>query len=731
LKLKIASSVAILLTSQSLLANETLLDDVTVTTASGYEQKLADAPASISVISKEELSKKPFTNLLDALKDIEGIDIGETRDKSGQGSISIRGMGGDYTLIMIDGKKQNNNGDIYPNNFGGFQNANLPPLEMIERIEVVRGPMSTLYGADAMGGVVNIITKKITSEWTGAITHGKTFQSDSQFGNDTTTDFALMGPLVKDKLGLSLRGSYYDKEASTPITSNGSTFGGAGKTVDNQNWNFGTSLTFTPNENHTIKADYDISKQKYDNTGSFVGTVDSYENLWYERRGAYSPRVGYAPVQRMEREQYSISHEAQWEVGKSTISAHYIKTGNLGRSLPLNATQRVFMNSLYSNYTDLEDFRANGTAAEIAEFEALLPRPTRTLESSTMTYDAKYELPLEEHFLIIGAQYVDAELEDGVFGMTDAAQTKSGVVEDYKQWALFAEDTWAITDNLSFTTGLRYDNHESFGSNLSPRGYAIYNLNDNWTFKGGVATGYKTPKTTDLFDGITGFGGQGTSPWVGNPNLNPEKSVSSEIAAYYSHEEGHNFNITIFNNDFEDKIENVTLTQNQLPSEWDGIATSARQKQNVGEAQIKGIELAGKYKITKDVTFKANYTYTDSQREDTGNPLSSTAKHLYNLTLDWQINKKWNTYINMNAEKDRWRGVEGLDYYEDYQVFNLGSSYKVSNDVTLNGRVNNLFDKDFSGTTDYTDENGDAATAYSYNLAQKRREFWISMNVKF
>ena len=69
-------------------------------------------------------------------------------------------MGSDYTLILIDGKKQNNSGDIYPNSFEGAQLASIPPLSMIERIEVIRGPMSTLYGSDAMGGVINIITKK-------------------------------------------------------------------------------------------------------------------------------------------------------------------------------------------------------------------------------------------------------------------------------------------------------------------------------------------------------------------------------------------------------------------------------------------------------------------------------------------------------------------------------------------------------------------------------------------
>ncbi|WP_236037284.1 TonB-dependent receptor plug domain-containing protein [Marinomonas vulgaris] len=92
-----------------------------VVTAAGFEQKLTDAPASISVITKEKIASRPYTTLLDAVSDLEGVDVGETRDKTGQGTISMRGMGSDYTLILVDGRRQNNHGDIYPNSFGGNQ----------------------------------------------------------------------------------------------------------------------------------------------------------------------------------------------------------------------------------------------------------------------------------------------------------------------------------------------------------------------------------------------------------------------------------------------------------------------------------------------------------------------------------------------------------------------------------------------------------------------------------
>ncbi|RZJ27418.1 MAG: TonB-dependent receptor, partial [Brevundimonas sp.] len=95
----LVSATALLVAAGPALAQEaaTQLDEVVVT-AAGFEQKITDAPASISVITVEELQTRPYMTLLDAVRDLEGVDIGETRDKTGQGTISMRGMGSDYTL---------------------------------------------------------------------------------------------------------------------------------------------------------------------------------------------------------------------------------------------------------------------------------------------------------------------------------------------------------------------------------------------------------------------------------------------------------------------------------------------------------------------------------------------------------------------------------------------------------------------------------------------------------
>ncbi|WP_197407993.1 TonB-dependent receptor domain-containing protein [Lampropedia cohaerens] len=763
-----------------------------VISAAGFEQKLTDAPASISVITQEELSKRPYTSLVDAVRDLEGVDVGETSDKTGQRTISIRGMGADYTLILIDGKRQNNHGDIYPNGFGGNQFNHIPPLDAIERIEVIRGPASTLYGADALGGVINIITKKDITRWSGSATVGRTFQSDSDFGDDTTADFNLRGPIVAGLLGISLRGSRYDRDASSPtyaaaVAPDGTLhprslgFGGGGKTVDNTNKALGLSLYLTPSADHRFTFDYDTSRQVYDNTPvtdpltgrtSYpLGTRDSIDTIWaagnvcvgatgnnanacasnggtWSRRA--NPRVGYVDEQEFTRDAWALSHEGKWGFGNSQVSLSYVETDNNGRTLPFTVDERRRLLEMIDGtgaYAGMSE--AQRRAAAEAQF---LPRPKRTLQSNQYTLDAKLDIPLSglagDHLLVVGGQYIDGELRDGVFGMESGTP---GQAQEHKMWSLFAEDNWMPTEKFTLTGGVRYDDHKIFGNRISPRLYGVYAWTSEWTVKGGVSTGYKTPKTTDLYDGIRGFGGQGTSPMFGNPDLKPETSRNTELAVYWNHPRGHAFNATVFRNDFKDKIASqpcgagTPLACSSSGEYADLGYTSSSRTTNIDKVVIQGLEVAGRWQITPQWMLRGNYTYTDSEQKsgaEKGRPMGNVAKHMLNTTLDWQAMDRLNVFLTMEARSKRYRGqINDRDaYYKDYEVFHLGASYALNDNFTINARINNLLDKDF---TTYQTEFVNCTSGSScingwqpsylddYNNKDKARSFWISVNARF
>lgn len=741
-----------------------------VVTAAGFEQKITDAPASISVISREELEKRPYMTLVDAVRDLEGVDVGETSDKTGQKTISMRGMGSDYTLILIDGRRQNNHGDIYPNNFGGNQSNHIPPLDMIERVEVIRGPASTLYGADALGGVINIITRKVSDRWRGSMTLGHNIQENSEFGSDSSMDFVLMGPLASDALGIGVRGSWYQRKASTPEyeiihAPDGAEFerslgfGGGGKTVDNTNKSAGMTLTAKLSDRQSLMLDVDHSRQEYDNTPYInnlgtetypLGTVDGLAGIWRA-----PPRVGYGPEQKFTRDQWAVTHDGDWEFGRSFVSLSHVETANNGRTLPFTVQERLLHQQIFQGSGD---YAGMSVAERQAVATALfLPRPKRTMESRQYVFDAKLDMPLEGgfgyHHLVVGGQAIDGELEDGVFGM-ESGGDGAGTVQSHRMWSVFLEDNWSPVDDFTLTAGLRHDEHNLFGGHLSPRLYANYSLSPTWTMKGGISTGYKTPKTTDLYDGITGFGGQGTSPWAGNPELEPETSLNSEIALYWTGaDERHNFNLTAFHNNFRDKIERAEVSQSctdtggvrpcvNIGEYWAVLGVgNVNQLVNVDKARVQGLEVAGRYGISDSWALRANYTYTDSERRsgvDIGLPLTNTAKHMANAFLEWSVTDRFSTQLVGEARSERYRGKDADNtplYYKPYTVLHLAAQYRLNDTVRVAARINNLLDKDFTSfqTSFVQNPDGSYTPTYSddYNNKDKSRNLWLSVHMAF
>ncbi len=766
--------------------------DTVVVTAAGFEQKIIDAPASISVVTREELSHRPYTSLIDALRDVEGIDVGmETTDKNGRATISMRGMPSEYTLVLIDGRRQSNVGQLYPNNFGGGQFDYLPPLDAIERIEVVRGPMSTLYGSDAMGGVINIITRRNLDEWHGSLTQGFTIQQESQFGNARTTDLYLSGPLVKDRLGLAVRGSWYDTDESNPEWAalplpDGSMwertlgFGGGGKAVANTRWNAGVRLDFSLGEHNDFWLDHDVSRQKYDNRRGQTGTLDSLESLWRSgnatvpnpdgpgtiTRRVVQPRVGYTAWQRYEREQWSLSHQGRYDFGTWQTSLTRSTSNNLGRSLPLTLAERADLQALWNDVCARrgQASRCNMPSgnldvlneAERARLAAFLPRPLRTMELEGYVLDTMLDMTFGAHKLTVGGQYNDTDMTDGVFGM-DGGGYRNNVKQKHRMWSVFAEDNWSFTDTLTATLGVRYDDHNVFGSHVSPRAYLVWNASDAWTVKGGVSTGYKTPRPDQLFPGVVGFGGQGVLPLVGSPNLKPETSTNYELAAYY---EGarFGFNITGFFNRFDDKIASGGSFPNcevappgsgycvDVGPGWAELGYSTfSQSVNIDEAETRGVEMAAHVDLRDNLELRGNYTYTRSEQTSgtaRGTPIAGNpARHMANASLNWRISDALSLSLIGEGRYDRYRDTvlttvngtttSNVRYYEDYTVFHLGGSWKATDWLTVNARVNNLFDKDFVSQSCLLISDSEYSCVDDYAVKEQRRSFWLSLNLRF
>lgn len=139
-----------------------------------------------------------------------------TNEGDNRKGVSIRGLDSSYTLILVDGKRVNSRNAVFRHN--DFD-LNWIPVDSIERIEVVRGPMSSLYGSDALGGVVNIITKKIGQKWSGTVTVDTTIQEHRDRGDTYNGQFFTSGPLIDGVLGMKAYGSLAKREKDDPQNS--------------------------------------------------------------------------------------------------------------------------------------------------------------------------------------------------------------------------------------------------------------------------------------------------------------------------------------------------------------------------------------------------------------------------------------------------------------------------------------------------------------------------------
>lgn len=676
--------------------------DAVVVTASGFEQMVREAPASITVLTREDLVQQPVHSLADALVNVEGVDVGVGVDKTGAPQISLRGMPSNYTLVLIDGRRQNTSGNVAPNNFGNTANNFIPPMSAIDRIEVIRGPMSTLYGSDAMGGVVNIITRKVGTAWAGSVGMETTVQEDSAFGDLYGGNFFVDGPLVEGLVGLSLRGNYAKRDASDIAYSDLDgdevvPWMGANP-VSFDSHNVGARLAVTPSDYHDLWLDVSSGRQKYDNSSGQMGTLGS---------------GGYAPTLRFNRDQATLAWDARFEFGALQTSLQQTTTETIGRLLPAGM--------------------ADGGQP-------------RKLENRNRVFDTKLVTDIGDHKLSIGGQYLNANLVDGV----------SAGTFKFNQWALFAENEWSINDALNFTVGARHDDHSIFGSHLSPRAYLVWNANANWVLKGGYSEGYRSPNVEDLTPGIKGFGGQGTIPLIGTPTLEPETSATTELGVYYAADNGFSSSLTIFNNDFKDKIASGTPVTNCAfglnQADYDAADFSSAkcvdvgffprsatlgQTINIDQAVTRGAEFAAHVPLADAWKLQLNYTRTDSEQKSgkgKGEPLTNTPKHLFNSSVNWQTTEALGLYLRGEYRSARYRGAgaaqDQLGDYKSYSQFHLGGRYQVNDAVSLNAAVYNLFDKGFVDYLPY-DNNGTVAYANTRSTSEAGRRLWLSVNVDF
>ena len=623
------------------------LGQVTVT-ASGHAQQLEDAPASISVITREQIEQRYYQDATDALRDIPGVIItgGGSGDRGND--IVIRGMPSQYTLILVDGKPVSTR-ETRPNGSAGFEQDWLPPLQSIERIEVVRGPMSTLYGSDAIGGVINVITRKVDREWGGSLQLDTIIQDDSRSGDIQQGNFSLSGPLLADTLGLQVYGRASSRQEDRFVD------GFEEKNLKNLN----ARLSFTPTDNQDFTLEAGQTKQ---DRRSLIGYSAPATGC---RGGCTDSDNEYT------REVLALSHTGRWDFGTTDSYVQREEAENLTREM-----------------------KVTNTSAKTA-----------------------LVTPLGDHLLTVGANFEKEELSDRT-----SNQISNRTDVDASKWALFAEDEWMLPGNVSVTGGVRLDDDENYGSHVSPRLYGVWGMAPRWTLKGGVSTGFRSPSLREITPdwGQVSRGGD----VYGNPDLEPETSVNKELGLYFNAGRDLQANVTVFHNDFKDKITRIACPPSVCPGGPNQFGSDPTYRVNVDEAVTRGVEAAVSTTLARTVDLTLSYTYTDSEQQSgeyEGEPLNQVPKHLASLQADWRVTSRLSPWLAVRYRGEESQPTTGPSSSSivapSNTLVDAGLAFKLTPQATLNTGIYNIADKEI-----FQDE---------YGYVEDGRRYWLGMRVSF
>ncbi|MCK1966914.1 ligand-gated channel protein [Franconibacter sp. IITDAS19] len=616
--------------------------DEMVVTATGFAQKIQNAPASISVISKQQIEDKAYRDVTDALRDVPGVVVTGGASSS---DISIRGMSSQYTLFLVDGKRISTRSTRPNSDNSGIEQGWLPPLESIERIEVIRGPMSSLYGSDAMGGVINVITKKVsnTKSWTGSVHGDATFQENRDSGDLYQTNAYASGPLIDGLLGVKVSGLFSRRQEDRIV--NGYN--------EQRMRNGAVTLNVTPDDKNDF--DLDIARELQDRN-STPGMSTEAEVC----RGATCTPNEKSET-RYEHTTYALTHHGYYDDFNSTSYIQQEISNNPEREMKawnttFNTQNQIFLGDhtlTVGGQYRYEKLRDNGNQLEAAQGLSKLTRWSWALFSED-------EWAMTDSFTLTAGLRMDKDENYGT----------NWTPRGYGVWHL--NDQWTLKGGVS-------------------AGYKAPELRQSSASWGQVTGGGR-------LDGII----------VGNPDLKPEKSLSEEIALLWDNGDNLNAGVTLFNTDFKDKITEVRRCNSSADPacqignhRYDFVS----DRVNVDKANMRGVESTFGWEMVKGLNLTANYTFTESEQKSgqfSGKPLNKMPKHMFNTTLDWQATPDVGFWSRLNLRGksseylSRTAMAQGTPSYTQVDV---GLRYHAAKDLLLTAGVYNVFDKQIDYAT--------------------------------
>jgi iron complex outermembrane receptor protein len=678
------------------------LGEVVVSATRG-EKEISDVPASVGVVTQEEIRKRSVLTVDQSLNTLPGVF-----DRRGKGlmdtqaNIALRGIPDQKrTLILMDGMPLNNayTGDVP---WAGL------PLESVERVEVVKGPFSSLYGGNAMGGVVNIITRMPEKrEFTLKTGYGSSWTRGEAM-DDLQKYYLSYGDKIKDKLSLFL--SYGWKGTN----------------------GYPTDLDVQSSRPPAGIAGWSPTTDSQGNPRYLIG--DKGDNRWWD--DSLNLKAGYAFSKESKldmsflRTQYKYVYEDPHSFLKNATGSPVYSYGTVRESSFLSGLGYGVANLYNASFqTEVSAVKAKASVG-LAQYNRpwyITPDTTATISGGPGTLS---ETPAEDYYGDFQVETPSWARQIFTFGGSfrhDWANTsehrlsywkdeKSTTALTYQSrgttrtFAVFVQDEVKILENLTAFLGARLDYWQTYdgfansvgapgfpqtyasrdASSFSPKAALFYKPFEETVLRASVGQAFRPPTVYELYrtwrstTGVT---------YQGNPNLDPETNTAWDIGGEQSLWAGAKIKATYFQN----YLQNLIYRNSATPT--------LQQYVNVGKATVSGVEAEAEQRFAKWLRIFGSLTWNDGKiKENDANPqvvgarLTFMPELMYSLGADFTMGPfsayligRWVSKVYANDQnRDTVDKVYGS--YDPYFVADVKFSYQIVKFLTASFAVNNITD---------------------------------------
>ncbi len=608
-------------------------------------QTLKKAPAIATVFTARDIRNMGARDIMDILKRVPGIGI--TKNFYGLNEIEVRGIIGfrsEKVLFMIDG--------VSVNSLSGGATWTYDNLSVdnIKRVEVIRSPGSALYGTDAFSAVVNIITK----------------------------NSADMDGVTLSAAGGSFNTKKYNFQA-------GRRFGDLGAAL---------SMDY-------LTTDGDKNRIESDSIGNSGDAED------FDRRFDAQLRLSYKDFalnsRYVTRKKGPYLGPTQAVNNDSKAMADDLFTELSYRSHLLDDTLDVTIKAYYRHF-DIEarwELFPEGSVFPFGAFPngmLAMPKSSERYYGTELLLDYKLG---DNNLLTVGTSMEKKEQTDvqritnfnpltnvPLGGMTNvSAWANFNQEKDRYVKALYLQNIWDVTDDLSVTLGIRHDHYSGFGGTTNPRAAVVWQFKKRWDMKLMYATAFRAPSFSELYF-------INNPAVLGNPDLEPERLETYEVSLGHTHREGTSARVSWFHNSFRDKIDTVL---NPGPS--------ILIFENTGGARIWGIEAELERALFKNRSrVYANYTFQNAEDTDTNRRLANVARHKGNVGADIAFARYFKANLNVfwSGERPRASGDsrDGLAAYSLVDATIIARNFYKGLELRLSGH--NILDEKYEDPSDIT-----------------------------